>query len=233
MIVKTKRLPVGVIPSRVVTALDRRFLRRSALGFLVGVSIGLVTAGCEDSGGGGGLDFGTNDPNVIVCVGDSITDDGYPSILAGLTGKTAINVGVRGSGSELGVSETPGLLEGHRPGYLCILYGINDIDRGKDSDWILGNLKSIVEMAKANRSLPIIATLTPVTGENGVWAQGVQTLNGKIRAMAREEGVRLADLESAFGDNPALLQDDGLHPTAAGSQTIAETFAAAIDASGH
>jgi hypothetical protein len=42
--------------------------------------------------------------------------------------------------------------------------------------------------------------------------------------LAGDEGVTLADLEAAFGNDPALLKANGEHPNAAGNVVMAETF---------
>jgi len=49
-----------------------------------------------------------------------------------------------------------------------------------------------------------------------------------IRTMAGEEGASVADLEAAFGNRSEYLQADGLHPNAAGTALIAETFRGAL-----
>ena len=186
----------------------------------------LCMAGCEKGGGslGDGHDFGANNPNVLIAIGDSITQSGYPAILSQMLGKPVANLGIGGSTSDSGAARIKPALAKYKPGYVLILYGANDVDFGHSFASIIANLQYMVQAAKANQTIPVLATLTPMYGPHSTWAGSVKALNEQIRALASSEGVALADLESAFGDSPQLFQDDGLHPTAEGRQLIAQTF---------
>ena len=182
--------------------------------------------GCEgDSGGlGDGHDFGANDPNLYVAMGDSITAAGWPSILAGKLGAPVVNRGVPGARSDQGAASVNGTLSRYKPGFLLILYGANDVIHGANYDGPIAYLRSMIGAAKANQTIPVIGTLTPMSASHQLWAGGVTEMNRRIRAMASEEGCAVADLEGAFGNNPEYLLPDGLHPTAAGSERIASVF---------
>ncbi|PTN36502.1 GDSL-type esterase/lipase family protein [Desulfonatronum sp. SC1] len=176
-------------------------------------------------------DFGSNNPDVYVSMGDSITygagvptTQSYPSVLQGFLGKTVINEGVSGSRSSLGVARVNDILRRYTPGYLLILYGVNDIGERHNDD-ILEDLRFMVHAAKVNQTIPAIATLTPVFGERGWKRGGVIDLNHKIRAMAAEESILLADLEEAFAWDASLISsENGIHPTSQGYNLIAKTF---------
>jgi len=186
----------------------------------------LWAAGCEDGGGGlgDGHDFGVNNPAMHIALGDSITQSGYPAILAAVLGKPVVNLGVGGSQSSLGASRIAGALARYKPGYVLILYGANDVTSGQPFASTIANLRVMVQVSKANRSIPVVATLTPMYGSHSLWAGAVIALNGEIRAMAASEGVTVADLERSFGYAPHLFEPDGLHPTTAGQALIAQTF---------
>ncbi|HOD99564.1 MAG TPA: GDSL-type esterase/lipase family protein [Kiritimatiellia bacterium] len=143
-------------------------------------------------------DAGGNRPNVIVCLGDSITDSGYPTYLAGMTGMTAIEEGIRGERSAGGVSRVGGVLSKYKPAYLCILYGANDVRKGLPASTVTGNLEKMVNAARANGTIPILATLTPMGGTYSEFIPEVQKTSAAIRDLAARLGVRLADLERAF-----------------------------------
>lgn len=215
--------------------------RRTALRLAAWLALPCLTTllgGCEGGGGGGGAahDFGDNDPNVIACLGDSITEgylvataDSYPSQLAAITGKTVYNRGVGGTRSSYGVSIVGTVLDRYNPGYLLILYGVNDLIHGASQPATITNLRTMIQAAKANSTVPIVATLTPTYGSHAWVADDVIALNGQIRTMAAEEGVDVADLEAAFGSDESLILADGLHPNASGARVIAQTFAVYID----
>jgi lysophospholipase L1-like esterase len=188
--------------------------------------------GCDKGGGGDSKpDVGLNDINTVVCIGDSITDGGcapagapYPSRLAGLSGKTVINAGVCGSTSDSGAARVNGLLERHKPGYLCILYGINDLTFGRGVDAVIGNIQHMVDAAKANKTIPLVATLLPVYDSHRFAAGRVKETNRRIRALTEAMNVELVDLELEFGIDRSLIQEDGLHPSDSGNQLIALSF---------
>ncbi|WP_052812762.1 SGNH/GDSL hydrolase family protein [Desulfonatronum thioautotrophicum] len=176
------------------------------------------------------FDFGENNPDVYLCMGDSITfgagvasEESYPAVLQQLLGKTVINDGVSGSRSTLGVTRVNGLLQRYKPGYLLILYGVNDIGERDNAD-ILENLRFMVRAAKENQTIPVVATLTPVFGPRGWKTRGVMDLNQRIRVMATEEGILLVDLEEAFAWDASLISDNGIHPNKDGYFLLAKTF---------
>ena len=197
---------------------------------------GLLSA-CDSGGGGGGdgyknFDFGDNDRNKVVAIGDSITsgnvceDEGenYPSRVAGITGLTVINAGNSGESSGSTAGRTGGALSRHKPGFLLILTGHNDAIFDRDYDSVIGNIRSIVQQAKGNKTIPILATLVPI-GAPRVFATGpASDYSAGIRLLAKEEGVKLVDLEREFGSS-GDLQCDGLHPNDRGSAIIANAFA--------
>ena len=187
---------------------------------------------CDGGGGGGGkADVGDNDPNLIICIGDSITQGRcvpagapYPDRLAALSGKTTINAGVCGERSFDTASRAPGLLVKNKPGYMCLLIGANDASFGDDPVSVGEDIRSIIQAAKAQKTIPLVATLTPTFGSHG-YSEGQETkISAVIRDVVKQEGARLVDLEKEFGTDSTLVQDDGLHPSDSGTQLIALSF---------
>ena len=196
--------------------------------------LALVGAGCFDSGGGGGGvsndDPGNNDVNVYVAQGDSLTSGSecscapYPARLAGLLGKTVVNSGHSGEQSGDGASRAGSVLAKYRPGYLLVLYGVNDIIHGHSAETAAANVRSIVTTAKNNKTVPVVATYPiPVAG-HAAFAGGVTTLNNLLRDMAGAEDIVLVDLEPEFAGTLDLLGPDGLHPNDMGTQVMAMSF---------
>ena len=195
-------------------------------GFILAVIC--LFCGCED--GGESFDYSDNDPNVWVAFGDSITSglDGesepYPPRLARMTGKTVINEGYSGETAQEGAGRVWNVLNSYNPGRLMVLYGVNDIMRHADYEDIIGNLRTIVQAAKANNTRVAIATLLPMYDRhNGIFQGSIEEISWQIRQMAAEEGVQLVDLEPLFGTGEGL-QIDGLHPNDAGNELIANAF---------
>lgn len=210
-------------------------LHHLATAFLI-CAVVLFVDGCEDDDGGAGdgWDFGETDQSVVVAAGDSITAGGYgdsttryPTILAGLIGKTVVNQGYGGYMSGSGVSVVKSSLGSYNPGYVLIQYGANDIIMGSQGS-LISNLRAMVAEAKNNQTLPILGNLLPMTAGHEIFNGGVDSMNPQIEAMAREEGVTVVDLHSIFAGDLTLLSADGLHPNDAGNQKIAEAFASVL-----
>lgn len=177
-----------------------------------------------------------NNPNVYLAMGDGITKGSPPTIgdpwpprlkkLLG-SGRTVINEGKSGSRVGYGSYKVSSYLSQYQPGYLLILYGTNDIGIGNDINYIIGELRDMIRAAKGRYTVPIVGTLPPVFNGHG---SGLNTLNSRIRDLARSEGIVCADVSKAFNNKRSLIMSDGLHPTPEGQQLIAKTFYSAIKA---
>ena len=196
----------------------------------------VVNTGCELDGSdhnlGDGHDFGDNDYNRCVALGDSITEghglnsgEEYPAQLAVMIGKTVINEGNGGENSDSGAARTDSVLRRHKPGYIFVLYGANDIIHGRSHASTIESLRTIINKAKENKTIPVIATLTPANESHSFMSGDIEQLNTLIRQLTAETGTTLVDLAHAFGDGTDLLDDDGLHPNANGATVIALSFA--------
>jgi len=201
--------------------------------------------GCHH-GSDSSTDFGDNDASVVVGLGDSITfgiydtgvdscsesyrsTAGYCPRLEGLSGKTVVNAGKCGEDSSEGLARISKALDRWRPGVILIDYSPNDLFNGVDA--VISNLREMIAIARANKTVPILGTLVPAVGEHAGWESFIETLNPKILALCDEEGVPCADHHKAFVNNSsyietpyALLSEDGLHPNAAGYELMAETW---------
>lgn len=210
-----------------------KFMLRLVSILVCSMSVLVLSTSCDDGGGGGSkkADVGDNDINTILCIGDSITDgecvpagDPYPARLAARTKKKVVNAGACGEKSGGGASRLGGLLGRHKPGYVCILYGANDAIFGRSVESFIGNIQSMVDQCRANKSIPIIATLTPVYDGHRFAAGEVTAYSEAIRALAKDQKIRMADLLKEFGTNRDFIQPDGLHPSDSGTQLIALAF---------
>lgn len=212
---------------------------RGLLGILLLGAAVAFWSGCEEDDGGGGLgdghDFGDNNPNLVYCVGDSITEGNaspgatpYPSLLGPKIGKTVMNAGDGGSMSGHGKNITPGILSGRKPGFLIIFYGAVDAIFDRDQAETIDHLRSMIQMCKNNKTIPIVATLTPQIREHRVFNSWVNRINPKIRELAGQEGAALVDVNASFQPPESYLLDDGLHPNASGMELLATLFAEAF-----
>jgi lysophospholipase L1-like esterase len=211
----------------------------------------LLAAG---SGCGGstdsGPDFGTNDPELVVAMGDSITfglgdvgvDDcsessrrvgGFCPRLQGLSEKTVVNEGVCGATSGDGAASVQYILQRRHPGVLLILYSPNDLYNGTAE--VIRNLRTMIGAAISNKTVPVVGTLTPSTGPHTGWEPFIESVNTQILALCKELKLECADHYEAFKADPgyaispySLLSEDGLHPNASGYDLMAKTWNTAL-----
>lgn len=198
-----------------------------------------MQAGCDSGGGGGGGggdlgDIGGNNPDLYVALGDSTTDgnngggDPFPPRLAAMTGKTVNNMATQNEFSGGAAGKVGGILANQKPAAVLFQLGAVDLINGRSVDSIIGNLRSIIQQCKANKTVPVVGTLQPMIGTHSRWSGVTKDLNNRIRELASSEGARLADVESRFGDGSGLILADGLHPNEEGNQVMAEAFADAL-----
>lgn len=197
------------------------------------ICLSFLISGCKDSKShlSDGHDFGSNNPTLYVAFGDSITygtgvspGDSYPTKLGGMMMRTVINEGYPGAESYVGAELVNDILHDYKPGFLLILFGVNDLITDRGEDEAIGNLQYICQAAINNKTIPVIATLTPVAGEHHIWVSGVERLNVLIRMLAADMNVAIVDLDVAFNWDPLYLQEDGLHPNVLGYNLMAITF---------
>lgn len=202
---------------------------------LIPASVFLFTPGCEmevERTFAKDFDYGNNNPDLLFAIGDSITygyelsnrNQAYPSQLAIMLGQTVINEGVPGEKSGDCAARLGGLLAKYKPGKVIILAGANDVIYGRDDDTTAGRLSSMIQMVKANKSMPVICTLTPTYRSHAFMMNSIVDLNNKIRVMAESDGAVLADLFTAYNNDNTYLLGDGLHPNADGQRLIAFTI---------
>lgn len=191
-------------------------------------------AGCGGGGGGGGLqnkDPGSNDLNVVVAFGDSLTNGSecdcapYPRRLAQMIGKSVPNTGVGATRAIDNVERTQEAIDKYHPAFMLILYGVNDIIHSSEVDAILAALRQMVGICEANQVVAVLATYPEPIEGRALFAPRTLLLNEGIRDLAKELGVECVDLEREFEANPELYEADGLHPNNEGTQIMALAFA--------
>ena len=185
----------------------------------------------------------------VVFMGDSITDSWDNPANGFFPGKPYVNRGISGQ-------TTPQMLIRFRrdvielkPKVVVILAGTNDIagNTGPTTlEAIEDNLKSMTELATANRIRVVLASVMPVSDyevrDGKPLTQTVRrppekilALNNWIREFARANHHIYLDYFSAMVDASGFLKnelsDDGLHPNVQGYAVMAPLAQAAIDAS--
>ena len=193
------------------------------------------------------LPIADNQTNVYMAFGDSITRGdggtagGYPTDLqarlaAHFGGAFVNNRGADSTNSFEGVERVKRNLNS-RPAYTLILYGTNDWNAAECKNtppcYTIDSLRNIVLSVRGSQSLPVLSTIIPgdptsiQQPDRNDW---VAAQDDRIRALAKSEGVPLADPQALFVKDPnfAHLYVDHVHPNDAGYELIATAFFNAI-----
>ena len=156
----------------------------------------------------------------IVAFGDSLTygkgaarDQTYPAVLAELTGKNIVNLGLNGDTAAAAPRRLPQVLE-HHPYMVLIEFGGNDFMRGVAFEKTLASLSQIVDAVQASCAVAVVVD----TG--GYY--GMNKYTKAYKKLAREKGALFVPgiLDGIFGKK--ALMSDQIHPNAAGYKMVAE-----------
>ncbi len=233
-----------------------RLVRDVCLGLAV-----LAAAGCGGDSGSptssssqtpSDFDFGNNNPRKVTAFGDSITrgflelrrqgsfdlitSNNYPNILQGkLKGLdptwSVVNRGVGGEITAEGLGRISSTLNIDKPGFVLIMEGTNDASRCGNSSVAANNLRGMVQIAKANKSIAIIGTIPPNFRTNPCPDFFIADVNAQVHAFAEAENVSVAEIHdgmnsrSLFGLTP---DRDPLHPNEQGYAVMADIWLQAI-----
>lgn len=116
----------------------------------------------------------------------------------------------------------------NNPQVLLLMEGANDLLNGGAAA-IPGAVAALDTMGSQATSQGIVVFLATIPPENpadklGSGAPFVGTLNAAIASLATTRHWVLVDVNAAFNGDVSLIGSDGLHPTDAGYQVIAQAF---------
>ncbi len=180
------------------------------------------------------------DENRVVFLGNSITQGWVrvqPEFFA--NGKH-IGRGISGQTSPQNLLRFRPDVVDLKPKVVVINIGINDIAENTgpyDPDYTMGNIASMVEIAKANKIKVVIASVHPAF--EFPWRKEVADvpnkiirLNERLKTYAKENDLVYLDYHSALKDNrngmSSDIAGDGVHPTLKGYQIMAPLAEKAI-----
>jgi acyl-CoA thioesterase-1 len=171
---------------------------------------------------------------VVLFLGTSLTagqgvgpGEAYPALIqkkidaAGL-GYRVVNAGVGGDTSAGALGRLDWLLR-QRVDVLVVETGANDALRGQDPAATRENIRAILERARAHSPAPRLV-LVGMEAPRNLGAEYVRRFRAIYPELARESGAALVPfLLEGVGGVEALNQADGIHPTTAGHERMAET----------
>jgi len=169
----------------------------------------------------------------IVFLGDSLVAglglaeaDAFPAVVQELLHDAGheievVNAGVSGDTSAGGLSRVDWVLK-QRPHILVVELGGNDALRGQPLENIEDNLRQIVRRGRESGARIVLLGMDVPTNYGPDYTGGFAEMYGRI---AREEGALLVPgFVRVVGMDPAMMQPDGLHPTAEGHRLLAESL---------
>jgi len=183
---------------------------------------------------------GRGDERRLLVLGDSISaayglslEEGWVALAgAALAGRglavDVINASISGETSAGGRRRLPALLETHDPDAVVIELGGNDGLRGYPVAQLRENLAAMTEAAQASgaRVLLLPMEIPPNYGPRYAGA-----FRDSFPLVAEATGASLGPFPlEAVATDPALMQADGIHPTAAAQPRIVETLLPALKA---
>ena len=151
---------------------------------------------------------------------------------------TVINAGKPGEQASQGRLRIQSVIQTYNPQAVLVLEGINDMTFGLSHNEAAASVLEIVQRARLLHVtvlvglMPQTYTSTYPNGETRTQASDlIVPFNDEVRRLVRGmQNVYVVDLYSQFGSNRSLIGNDGLHPTEAGYERMASTFAQAIEA---
>ena len=142
---------------------------------------------------------------------------------------SVMNAGISGQFMDQIEDRYPGALRQSSAQLLILEGGANDIntDGMRAVGDVITRIERITRDAQGRRVAVVLSTLTPHRpgSPRGTAPDVVRELNTRIRDLCRRYQTGCADLYAAFGNEQSpLIGSDGLHPTLAGYDVIAETY---------
>ena len=166
----------------------------------------------------------------VLVLGDSLsaahniaTEQGWVHLLQVRLDKmvppwTVVNASISGETSLSGRNRLPALLATYRPEVVVIELGANDGLQGLPLDRLRDNLTAMVSAAQATHAKVLLLGIELPVNYGPQYRDGLRAVYADLAK--RKHVALLPFLLDGVALNPALMQDDGLHPVAAGEPRV-------------
>ena len=139
------------------------------------------------------------------------------SVPAGMA-RAIVNASISGETTAGGLARLPGLLAEHKPALVIVELGANDGLRGLSVAEIRANLAVMLRTIKQAHARPLLLGIELPVNYGPRYRDGLRTM---YRGLAEEFNVPLVPfLLQGVALDPALMQNDGLHPKSAGEPKV-------------
>ncbi|MDG4595979.1 MAG: arylesterase [Candidatus Contendobacter sp.] len=148
-----------------------------------------------------------------------LTERGFPH--------QVVNASISGDTTSGGLSRLPAALARHRPALVILELGANDGLRGQPPMAMAANLGRMIELSQQAGARVLLAEMRIPPNYGPLYAQKFQATFGEL---AQHHQVPLIPfLLNGVAGNPALIQDDGLHPRAEAQPRILDNVWPALE----
>lgn len=131
-----------------------------------------------------------------------------------------VNASISGETTSSGLARLPGLLEQYRPALVILELGANDGLRGLPLAEISANLAAMVAQCRGAGAKVLLLGIELPVNYGPQYRDGLRAVYADL---AKQKHVALLPfLLDGVALDPALMQADGLHPTAAGEPKVLE-----------
>lgn len=168
-----------------------------------------------------------NEPTRLLVVGDSLSaaygidkEDGWVSLLSERLGDQAsvINASISGETTSGGAERLPDLLRQHEPEIVLLELGGNDGLRGLPPGQMRSNLADMIERSQSFGAEVLLLGIDIPPNYGQAYRDAFQTVYSEL---SDEYDVPLVPfLLQDIATQDALMQEDGIHPTAKAQPTI-------------
>jgi acyl-CoA thioesterase-1 len=169
----------------------------------------------------------------VLILGDSLSaahnipvDQGWTQLFstnigASFAHTSVINASISGETTFGGLQRLPELLRQHQPSHLIIELGGNDGLRGLGFDQSTDNLRQMVRQADARGVTVLLIGVRMPPNFGAAYNARFQQIFDKVNA---EFDIHYLPrfLEDVAAGDPALMQEDGIHPTALAQPILAQ-----------
>ena len=133
-----------------------------------------------------------------------------------------INASISGDTTAGGVHRLPALLEAHQPHWVIIELGGNDGLRGLPLAQLQHNLTAMVQLSREHGAQVVLLGMRIPPNYGDAYAEGFFQTYAKVSE--QEQVLLLPFFLHKVAGEPGMMQEDGIHPTAAAQPQLVENF---------
>ncbi|HEY9132230.1 MAG TPA: arylesterase [Dyella sp.] len=172
-------------------------------------------------------------PKTVLVLGDSLSaahnipvEAGWVHLLGDRLSNmeptwSVVNASISGETSLSGRNRLPALLARYKPAVVVLELGANDGLRGLPLDALRDNLTAMIDQATAAKAKVLLLGIELPVNYGPQYRDGLRAVYAELSKQKRTGLVPF--LLDGVALDPSLMQDDGLHPVAAGEPKVLET----------